>query len=169
MRRRTKWGNRQIRDNADDKDRRARQAKQEKRAKQHKKTEREGPVIQSGSVPPVENDAENDAEDHHEISQGAAKNPEHGTTCAWYKIPFCKCCVCIMVVGTRLVRNIFVPSLVAVPRPCRTTSMVPTPNGWARRKKRWHLQRCKELPQDIDEAKRDEFYHSGRRVVVREI
>lgn len=173
MRRRTKWGNRDIRDNTDDKERRARQAKQEKRAKQYKKAKQAEPATQLRSAPPAENVAEN----QHENPNEGAKNPEHGKTCTWYKMPFCRCCVCIMVVGSKLLRNVFVPSVVAVPRPHRNTSMIPTPKGWARRKKWWHLQRCKQPRQNVERlvddeshaVRRIEFYAPGRVVVDREV
>jgi hypothetical protein len=55
--------------------------------------------------------------------------------------------------------------------------MIPTPKGWARRKKWWHLQRCKQPRQNVERlvddeshaVRRIEFYAPGRVVVDREV
>ena len=185
MHRRTRWGRRDIWDKQDDKERRKRRAKHEKRAKQRKQAKQDKPVKQAARIParipqsPSARLAEYVAEDEHEISHETSHEEAesgHEQTCAWYKIPFCKCCACIMVVGTKLLRSIFIPSLVVVPRPCRTTSMIPKPKRWVRKRKWCHLQKSSKrrdgqevIGDESHAARRHELFIPGRVVVVREI
>ncbi|KAG9193824.1 hypothetical protein G6011_03859 [Alternaria panax] len=171
MQRRTKWSARKITDNNNNNDteKRDRQTKQEKRVQQCKQADRDRQAKQTSRVPVPRSQplparlTEYVAESEAGILDGEAGTQTQGATCAWYKIPFCRCCACVVVGGTKLMCNMVVPSLTTVPCSSQT----------GKKKKWWRTRKCSKrravVRSESHAARRSEFHVSEREVVVREV